>query len=142
MLRVALKPSCQLAAVLTAAHVAAAVALVPLYLPLWAKLSVTLLIAASLAYTVRRHALLVSRAALTGIELREMDRAAIRTRADTWEEARILGTTYVSPVLTVVNLRVTGRIFPRHLLIVPDNVDADAFRRLRVLLRWGYRTEQ
>lgn len=139
MLRVILKRSRKLVAVLTAAHAAAAMNLVPLDVPIWAKLALTLLIAASLGYTVRRYALLRSSAALTALELRENDSSAIRTGGENWQEARILGTTYVSPSLTVVNVRVPGGWRARHIVIVSDNVDAESFRRLRVQLRWGYR---
>jgi len=139
MLRVSLKPSRQLAAVVMAAHVAAAMTLLPLDVPVWAKLAVTLLIAASLGHTLRRHALLANGASITALEVRENDSGAIQTRGEDWQEARILGTSYVSPLLTVVNMRVTGCRLAYHILIVPDNVDAEGFRRLRVLLRWGYR---
>lgn len=145
MLRVTLKRSRQLAAALTAAHAGAAITLVPLDVPIWGKLALTLLITASLGYTLRRHALLRSSDALMALELREGDSAAIKTGAEDWREARILGTTYVSPSLTVVNVRVPGLWRARHIVIVSDNADAESFRRLRVRLRWSYRqspTEQ
>ena len=65
-------------------------------------------------------------------------RHAIKTK-DLARQARVLGTSYVSPRLSVINLRLDGRMFARHMLIVSDNADAECFRRLRVLLRWGYR---
>jgi toxin CptA len=139
MLRVTLKPSRSLAAVLIVAHVAAGATLWPLDVPAWGKLSLAALMAMSLAFTVRRHALLASAASVRSIEIHEEDRAAVHTRAGGWQEARVLGTTYVSPLLTVLNFRVAGRVFAQHAVIVPDNVDGDAFRRLRVLLRWAYR---
>jgi hypothetical protein len=37
----------------------------------------------------------------------------------------------------VLNLRVPGEMLATHVLILPDNVETDAFRRLRVLLKWS-----
>jgi toxin CptA len=139
MLRLTLKPSRSIAIVLTTAHLAAAATLLPLDLPAWAKVLLTLTIAASLAHAVFRYALLRGASCLGAIELREHDQLAVQTRDGTWHEARILGTSYVSPVLSVINLRLEGRRCARHMVIVSDNADAEYFRRLRVWLRWGYR---
>ena len=49
----------------------------------------------------------------------------------------MLSSSFVSPSLTVLNLRVAGAARPRHLVILPDNVEKETFRRLRVLLRWS-----
>ena len=139
MLRVTPKPSPALAIILTVAHTAAAGTLVPLDLPAWAKVILGLAIVASLAHALLRHALLRSPGCLKAIEFRDNDCAAAQTRDGTWHEARVLGTSYVSPLLSVINLRLEGRVFARHVLIVPDNADAECFRRMRVWLRWGYR---
>jgi toxin CptA len=139
MLRLTLKPSRLLAIALTVVHICAAATLVPLDLPAWAKAGLALAVAASLAQAVLRHALLKGRGCLIAIELREDDRAAVQTRDGTWHDTRVLGTTYVSPLLSVINLRLDGRRFARHMLVVPDNADAEYFRQLRVWLRWGYR---
>ena len=139
MLRVQLKPSAILATVFTAAHLAAVVCLVPLDLPLWSKLLITLPIAASLVHALCHTALLRSRTSPIALELRGADTAAVQIRDGQWHQARVLGTSYVSPRLSVINLRLDGRMFARHMLIVSDNADAECFRRLRVLLRWGYR---
>ncbi len=44
---------------------------------------------------------------------------------------------FVAPWLVVVRWRPEGARFTRTVLVPPDAVDADAFRRLRVRLRWG-----
>ena len=56
--------------------------------------------------------------------------------------ATVLGTSYVSASLTVLNLKLAGRRVVEHILIVPDNVDPEAFRELRVLLRWRPRAAE
>jgi toxin CptA len=50
---------------------------------------------------------------------------------------RLAPGSFVAPWLTVVRWRPEGARFARTVLVAPDAVDADAFRRLRVLLRWG-----
>lgn len=48
----------------------------------------------------------------------------------------LAGGCFVAPWLTVVRWRPEGARFSRALVLAPDAVDAEAFRRLRVLLRW------
>ena len=49
-------------------------------------------------------------------------------------EGRLLGSSYVSPALVVLNFR-SGRWRNRSLVLLPDNLDPDLLRRLRVRLR-------
>ena len=44
---------------------------------------------------------------------------------------------FVMPYLTVLNLKIGKRCTDRSIVITPDRVDEEAFRRLRVWLRWG-----
>jgi len=44
---------------------------------------------------------------------------------------------FVAPWLTVVRWRPRGAWFDRSIALLPGMVDADAFRRLRVILRWA-----
>src|SRR5687767_14678472 len=98
MLRVVLKPSRCLAVAFAAVHVAAAGTLLPVELPFSAKAAVATLIAVSLARAAWRYAFLKGRDAAVALELREKDGAAVLTRDGRWHEARVLATTYVSPL--------------------------------------------
>ena len=51
-------------------------------------------------------------------------------------EGRIVEGSFVAPWLTVVHWRPLGARFARTVLVLPDMVDAESFRRLRVILRW------
>ncbi len=56
-------------------------------------------------------------------------------------EVTVLGNTVVTPYLTVLNCRhnqltFAQRLFSQHIIIFSDAVDAEAYRRLRVYLRW------
>ena len=43
---------------------------------------------------------------------------------------------FVAPWLTIVRSRPKGAWFDRTLVVLPDMLDADAFRELRLRLRW------
>ena len=44
---------------------------------------------------------------------------------------------FVAPWLTIVRWRPEGARFDRTIVVLPDMIEAEAFRRLRVLLRWS-----
>lgn len=142
MLRITLRSSPILGLTLAGAHIAAALLLLPLELANGVKIVLWALIAGGLVQVVLRHVFLRTRTAVIGIELGENDSANIRNRDGDWQQARILPTTYVSPFLTIINLRVPQRLWARHMVIAPDSLDAEDFRRLRVWLRWKYRQQE
>ena len=136
MLRVTLRSSISLSIAFTVAHGAAA-AIVPLLaVPLWLELGLLAAVATSLARALRHYAWLTSRDAVTAIDIVE-EGATVYSRGGRYERARVLGTTYVSAVMTVLNLRLPGRVWPRHVILVADNVEPETFRQLRVRLRWS-----
>jgi toxin CptA len=138
MLRVLLKRSRYLTTVSMGVHIGAAATLIPLQIPLAAKLVMALALGLSLAHSLRRFAWLRSHRAIVGLELTDREHGSIQFAQGAWCEGRVLPTTYVTPVLTVVNVRVSGLRTLRHVIIVPDNIDADDFRKLRVMLRWAH----
>lgn len=52
-------------------------------------------------------------------------------------DGRVRHGSFVAPRLVVVRWRPEGAWRERSLLVAPDMLGADDFRRLRVLLRWG-----
>jgi toxin CptA len=139
MLRVQLEPSRYLCAVFVSVHTAAALIVASLTFALLAKFALLAAIATSLVHALWRHAWLSSAGAITTVEFAEHE-LVVRRRDGECSRARLLGTTYVSPQLTVLNLRVAGCLLAQHMILVPDNVDPQTFRQVRVWLRWGYRT--
>ena len=131
-----LKPSRCLSIVLIAAHVAAAALVLPLQLPVLAKGFLYLLMGLSLARSVWRYAWLRPHNVIIAARVTDRETATLLARDGTRREAKILDTSYVSPWLTVLNVRATGRWWPQHLIIVSDNIDRNDWRRLRVVLRW------
>lgn len=135
-LRVQLSPSRQIAAALLAAHVLASASLWLSPLPAWPALGLIAALAAHAAISVRRHAFLDSAEALVELELRDDGTLSACTRAGQWLACELAGTGFVSSALAVITLRAEGERRVRSVLVAPDGMERDAFRRLRVWLRW------
>jgi toxin CptA len=52
-------------------------------------------------------------------------------------DGRLCDGSFVAPWLTLVRWRRRGERFDRTVMVLPDMLDAESFRRLRVRLRWG-----
>lgn len=131
-----LNPSRYLVALLILAHGIMVTALFPLALPIWAKTALASLMLFSLAYHLRRHALLSSPSASVALAL-EGDRVVLTTRAGERLVGQLLHDSMVTPFLTVLNLLPQGARLARSVVILPDSLDAESFRQMRVCLKWG-----
>lgn len=135
--RIAILPSVRLAIALCAAHIAAAglIWLVPIPGP--GQAAFTLAVALSLVFFLARDAGLHAPQAIVALEIRD-GAISFQTRAGDRVDCELLGSSYVSPSLTIVSLRPHGGRRARRVILVPDNVDQRDFRRLRVWLRWKH----
>jgi len=52
-------------------------------------------------------------------------------------EGRIVAGSFVAPWLTIVHWKPRDARFTRTLAVLPDAIDPEAFRALRVILRWS-----
>lgn len=101
-----------------------------------------------IGYVFRRYALLASSRSI--VELRYQPQRVlsecwqIRTKAgSSWYVKPKLTDCYVSPYLTVLSFQlplkqsiITRISYPHSLIILPDSLPKDDYRRLRVLLNW------
>jgi toxin CptA len=135
-LRLHLLRSSRLAGVLIAAHAAAAAALWIAPVPWPVAVAVAAVLAANAVWCVRGHAFRSAPSSVIELELARDGTLSAHRTDGTWTQYRIVGSSFVSRVLTVLNLRneASGRV--RSVLITADAVDADGFRRMRVWLRW------
>jgi toxin CptA len=60
--------------------------------------------------------------------------------SDQWHPVAVQPDTFVSPWLTVLRYRLPGQRWSQSLVILPDSLPADDFRRLRVWLKWKAQT--
>ena len=74
--------------------------------------------------------------AVVAIEISSDDVLSIQTRRGGWIECEVLGNTYVMPFLSILNLKQIDGGAIRRCAILPDGIDAEDFRKLRVWLRW------
>ena len=131
-----LSPSLWLAGTLTAMHGMALTLIWLLPFDLWLKITAVLLLLASLIYHVRRDAMRTSRNAILALQFSPECRCSAQIGSGDWFDAQLLPTSFVSPYLTILNLRFDHARLVKHVVILPDAIDAEQFRRLRVLLRW------
>lgn len=130
-----LHPARGFAIVLALAH--AAVAGLLLVLPSWPAVFLLPLLCASAAHSILQHALRRLRHSTTSLQFKDREQLTVVLRDGSRLEGRLLGSTTVGTLLTVLNIRRTdgGRLL--HVVVTPDSLPPDEFRRLRVWLRWG-----
>jgi len=131
-------PSVRLAVALCAGHLAAAGVLWLLPLPVLVKGAISLAVAVSLVYFLALDAALHAAKAIVELELKDDGGIAFRTREGRWVDSELAASSYVSPGLTIVVLKPRGRGRARHVILLPDSVDARDFRRLRMWMRWKH----
>ena len=136
MLTIAVGPSRRLAGLLAGMHAFAAALFWLAPLPHWLAVLLTAVLLGSAWSTLRRHGFRTRQHSLIALRLDADCRCEFQTRAGAWHEAALLGSSFVAPYLTVLNLKPAGGRLVKHLVILPDAVNAEDFRQLRVWLKW------
>ncbi|MDT8363217.1 MAG: protein YgfX [Nitrosomonas sp.] len=138
-LHLQLHTSRQLTWLMLMAHGFAAVVFLPMTLnyPVVITVCAILLLTLSLVYYLQRYAWLLSAQSIVSLHLTARTTCQVRLLSNDCLDCAIdVGTTFVAPYLTVLSLK-TNRIFRRRtVVILPDSVDPESFRQLRVWLRW------
>jgi hypothetical protein len=132
MLRVTLSRSWILVGLLGSVHAVAAACALGL-LPLPGGIAAATALGASLAFHVRRHGLLVAADAVVEARLGEGGRCELGLRNGERPAGVLHGSTFVSVLLIVLNVRCEEGF--RAVVILPDGMDREDRRRLRVWLR-------
>lgn len=133
-----LEPSRQLACMLIIAHCAVIPLVWFLSVALSFKCAAMLMVVISLYYYLEQDALLNFPRSVVLLTLTDGKNCMFKMRNGSEEESVVLGISYVSAYLTVLILHPMHHWSLRSVIIVPDNVDAEEFRRLRILLRWKW----
>ena len=123
------------ATILLVAH---GIALILVFLIPQLPMVVSSILAAALAvhagFSVSRHALLRAQRSVVRLLWNAADVWSLTFRDGTTTEAQLLSGSFVHPILTVLNFRIT-RWRRVSVVIFPGRVDAEIFRKLRVRLR-------
>lgn len=125
-----------LAAMLCVVHGAVLAVLPLLALPPWAKLPLAAIILSSLAYYLRRDALLLAADSCIGVVF-EADAVTLRLRNGTRLHGVLAADTLVTPLLTVLRIKTSGWHASRSIVVLPDRMNPESFRQLRVGLKWN-----
>ena len=133
MIPISLRPSISLAAILSTAHLGA-ISLI-LVLPISERLPLVMLLAFSMAYSILRYALIQLPDSIVFLKLEEKS-CTFSMRSGGEKICAFHGSSYVSPYLTVLNLKEEGKRLMKSVVILPDAIDREEFRQLRVWLRW------
>lgn len=132
-----LKPSYLLAMIFAGAALGACLILAYMPLALWIKLVLAAAALITGLYHILQDALLVMPRSVIRLELNSKGKFHLVRRNEEKMVAGILPSSFVMPYLTILNLS-NGQLFSgRSVVITPDRVDQDSFRRLRVWLRWS-----
>ncbi len=136
-LHVSLRPSRLLAMLLGFATVGSIFLVMLLPLPLWLRLPLALMTICATLYPILRDALLRLPRSIMALEVSVSSQLRCMVRSGDWHEVQVLGSSYVTPWLTVLNLKVEGSRLVRHVVLLPDTAEEAMLRRLRVWLKWG-----
>jgi toxin CptA len=130
-----LQPSVYFTIALIASHGVALAVLAPLALPLWARILLASFVITSLLYHVWHDAWLLALSSNKTL-LVDGDMVQLVARNGDQVTARVLADSLVTPYITLLNVLPQGSYFTRSVIILPDSLDAESFRQLRVWLRW------
>lgn len=141
-LAVDLRASRQLAVLLALAGAAALLLVLWLPLPAGVRLALGLLLPAVTVHALLRDALRLLPWSVTALQLAGDGTLRYCTRAGQWQAAQLLGSSCVTAWLTVLALKPSGGWLARGVVLLPDSLEREDYRRLRIRLRWGEMVEQ
>lgn len=136
-IRLALRPSRQLVAVLALAGGTACAVMASLPIPLWETLVLDTLIATFVTYHIAKDACLRMPWSIVALEVTSEGAFRCQSRAGVWIDVEVRGDSFVTPWLTILNLAEPEKRLARCAILLSDSGDAEMFRALRVWLRWG-----
>ncbi|WP_425433705.1 protein YgfX [Nitrosomonas marina] len=128
-----------MAALLVVTHCAAAIIVGLLSVTVEVKLAGLVAFIVSLCFYIRGEALQISGRSAVLLEFTDKVICKLKTKNGQSFEYKVSGSTFVSPYLTVLILRSRHSWSTQSIVILPDAIDSEEFRRLRVLLRWKWK---
>ena len=104
-------------------------------MPAWLQWVLTVSLVVNVVFEVWKAALLRAPNAVVAIEIARDDTLSIQTRRGEWVSCEVLGSSYVVSFMVILDLKGKDGA-GRRAVILPDSLDAEDFRKLRVWLRW------
>ena len=131
-----LKPSFYLAYLLGLLSLIACYIVLILPIALWMKTITILVMVLVSGFYIARDALLILSAAWSAVYLNQKQQIMVQSVDGQQYPARVLPSTIVFPFVTILNFKVPDCFWVQTIIILPDRVDVDIFRRWRVFLTW------
>ncbi len=141
MLNLQLRFSRTLGALLLVAHLASLALVWITPLPGSVQFVICLLLLASCLFYLRRDCLRLAPGSIISLSFNQEGSCSYQVRGGEWFEATLLGSSLVTPWLSVLNFRREAARGMRSVVLFPDSIDAEDYRKLRVLLRWGFKNK-
>lgn len=138
MLDLELRFSPTLATLLGLAHLVSLILLWITPLGVFPQFGIGLLVVASWLFHLRRDCFRLAPGAIVRLRVEHGGKFSYQTRAGEWHDAALLGNSLVTPWLSVLGFRREGARFGRYTVLFPDTLDAEAYRKLRVLVKWTH----
>ena len=133
-----LQPSRMLTVLLLSVSLAACLILLCMPVALWLKALAILLVSLATIWHVAKNALLLLSNSIIKLELTTKAEFFVTQRDGQKIKAEVLTTSFVAWYLVMLNLKLPDSRLVRHVVLMPDMLDGEAFRQLRVWLRWGH----
>jgi toxin CptA len=136
MLRPSFKPSRQLTLYLVLSHLIAATCVLSVPLPSWLRFLLLGLLLTSLLYNLRNQTWRTWPFSIVALQFERDGTVFMQYRNGKIFEARVLGSGFVAPYLTIIRLKSNQSWFARSVVLMPDMLAPELFRALRVWLKW------
>jgi hypothetical protein len=115
---------------------ATAVILSVIYLPAWSAIPLSLCFLTGAVISLRRDALLTTPDAVTRLRF-SASGLDFQCKDGTWHEGAVLPSSFVNRWLSIVAVDVAPASQRRYIVLMPDSLNGDVARQLRVWLRWA-----
>jgi toxin CptA len=139
-IQLGIRPSIALSLVLGAMSLLGMVCLSVLPWPWPWRVLGCLMLAATTSHAILQHGLRRLKHSVVALQIKPDNSVTIDLKDGRRQVVRVMPSTVVTPLLSVVHCRLqeAAWYYPmRYVLIPADAVDAEAYRRLRVYLRWA-----
>ena len=133
----ALKPSRRLAYILALVSLFACVLVICLPFSFQYKIFLVLAILFVATYSVACDALLILPWSCHFLTLNKENEIFLEQKNGKNFVVKILPTSLVAPQLTILNMKIQGRLWPQNIILLADSADANEARLWRVWLKWG-----
>lgn len=117
-------------------HGTAMMSLMLLSLPIAAQMTLAFILMASMFYHLWRYAWLAAPSSNVTLLL-EGERIVLVSRRGEQIPGKVMPDSLITPFITVLNILPQNSRWVNSVVILPDSMDAESFRQLRVSLKWG-----